>query len=88
MPWACSTPFPKTQLFKLLGVEAGGDGLDSKRHAATLSGGTKVFFHGVKTYVLQDKHGQISDTHSVSAGLDYPPLPRAGCLKDANRASS
>jgi len=80
-------PFSKDPTVKLLGVEAGGDGLDSKRHAATLSAGTKGVLHGVKTYVLQDKHGQISDTHSVSAGLDYPAVgPELAAWKDANRA--
>lgn len=56
---------------KLLGVEAGGDGLDTNRHAATLTAGTTGILHGSKTYVLQDPHGQIQDTHSISAGLDY-----------------
>src|SRR5271156_5102225 len=80
-------PFSKDPTVKLLGVEAGGDGLDSKRHAATLSGGTKGVLHGVRTYVLQDKHGQISDTHSVSAGLDYPGVgPELSSWKDNERA--
>jgi tryptophan synthase len=80
-------PFSKDPTVKLLGVEAGGDGLDTSRHSATLSGGTKGVLHGVRTYVLQDKHGQISDTHSVSAGLDYPGVgPELSSWKDNERA--
>lgn len=80
-------PFADDTSVKLLGVEAGGDGLDTMRHAATLSGGTKGVLHGVRTYVLQNKHGQISDTHSVSAGLDYPGVgPELSSWKDTERA--
>lgn len=80
-------PFAKDTSVKLLGVEAGGDGLDTERHSATLSGGTKGVLHGVRTYVLQDRHGQISDTHSVSAGLDYPGVgPELASWKDNERA--
>ncbi|ESZ97369.1 tryptophan synthetase [Sclerotinia borealis F-4128] len=80
-------PFSKDPSVKLLGVEAGGDGLDTDRHSATLSGGTKGVLHGVRTYVLQDKYGQISDTHSVSAGLDYPGVgPELSNWKDSERA--
>lgn len=80
-------PFAKDPSVKLLGVEAGGDGLDTARHSATLTGGTKGVLHGVRTYVLQDKHGQISDTHSVSAGLDYPGVgPELSSWKDNERA--
>lgn len=80
-------PFSKDPSVKLLGVEAGGDGIDTDRHSATLSGGTKGVLHGVRTYVLQDKHGQISDTHSVSAGLDYPGVgPELSSWKDTERA--
>lgn len=64
-------PFMNDPSVKLLGVEAGGDGVHTKRHAATLSGGTKGVLHGSRTYVLQNEHGQIQDTHSISAGLDY-----------------
>jgi tryptophan synthase len=64
-------PFLNDPSVKLLGVEAGGEGLDTKRHAATLTSGTKGVLHGSRTYVLQDQHGQIQDTHSISAGLDY-----------------
>ncbi|KAI9049675.1 hypothetical protein LZ554_005833 [Drepanopeziza brunnea f. sp. 'monogermtubi'] len=80
-------PFSKDPSVKLLGVEAGGDGLDTDRHSATLSGGTKGVLHGVRTYVLQDKNGQISDTHSISAGLDYPGVgPELASWKDNERA--
>lgn len=80
-------PFSKDLSVKLLGVEAGGDGLDTTRHSATLSGGSKGVLHGVRTYVLQDQHGQISDTHSISAGLDYPGVgPELSSWKDSERA--
>ncbi|KAF2866167.1 tryptophan synthase-like protein [Massariosphaeria phaeospora] len=80
-------PFANDPSVKLLGVEAGGDGVDTNRHSATLTGGTKGVLHGVRTYVLQDKHGQISDTHSVSAGLDYPGVgPELSSWKDSERA--
>lgn len=80
-------PFSKDPSVKLLGVEAGGDGLQSSRHSATLSSGTKGVLHGVRTYILQDQHGQISDTHSVSAGLDYPGVgPELASWKDNERA--
>lgn len=80
-------PFASDESVKLLGVEAGGDGIHTMRHAATLSGGSKGVLHGVRTYVLQNKHGQISDTHSVSAGLDYPGVgPELSSWKDTERA--
>lgn len=80
-------PFSKDLSVKLLGVEAGGDGIDTARHSATLTGGTKGVLHGVRTYVLQDQHGQIQDTHSVSAGLDYPGVgPELSSWKDNERA--
>ncbi|KAL2825176.1 tryptophan synthase beta subunit-like PLP-dependent enzyme [Aspergillus cavernicola] len=80
-------PFQEDLSVKLLGVEAGGDGIDTKHHAATLSGGSKGVLHGVRTYVLQDEHGQISDTHSISAGLDYPGVgPELSNWKDNDRA--
>lgn len=81
-------PFSKDLSVKLIGVEAGGDGLDTARHSATLSGGSKGVLHGVRTYVLQNSHGQISDTHSVSAGLDYPGVgPELSSWKDSARAT-
>ncbi|KAF2803962.1 tryptophan synthase-like protein [Mytilinidion resinicola] len=80
-------PFANDPSVKLLGVEAGGDGLDTDRHSATLTGGSKGVLHGVRTYVLQNKHGQITDTHSVSAGLDYPGVgPELSSWKDSERA--
>lgn len=80
-------PFSKDPSVKLLGVEAGGDGIDTGRHSASLSSGTKGVLHGVMTYVLQDKHGQIAETHSVSAGLDYPGVgPELSSWKDTQRA--
>jgi len=80
-------PFSKDPSVKLLGIEAGGDGIESGRHSATLSGGTKGVLHGVRTYVLQDKHGQIMETHSISAGLDYPGVgPELSSWKDTDRA--
>lgn len=80
-------PFANDPSVKLLGVEAGGDGLDTARHSATLSGGTKGVLHGVRTYILQDSHGQVSDTHSISAGLDYPGVgPELSSWKDSERA--
>lgn len=80
-------PFSSDPSVKLLGVEAGGDGIHTARHSATLSSGTKGVLHGVRTYILQDVHGQISDTHSVSAGLDYPGVgPELSNWKDSSRA--
>ncbi|KAI4159713.1 MAG: hypothetical protein LQ342_006328 [Letrouitia transgressa] len=80
-------PFAAESSVRLVGVEAGGDGLDTSRHAATLTGGSRGVLHGVRTYVLQNSHGQISDTHSVSAGLDYPGVgPELSSWKDSGRA--
>lgn len=82
------SPFAEDLSVKLVGVEAGGDGVDTLRHSATLSSGEIGVLHGVRTYVLQNKHGQISDTHSVSAGLDYPGVgPELASWKDSNRAT-
>ncbi|KAH8433972.1 anthranilate synthase / indole-3-glycerol phosphate synthase [Aspergillus melleus] len=79
-------PFSDDRSVQLFGVEAGGDGKD--KHSATLNGGTIGVLHGVKTYVLQNEHGQISETHSVSAGLDYPGVgPELASWKHANRAT-
>ncbi|EEH23091.2 tryptophan synthase [Paracoccidioides brasiliensis Pb03] len=81
-------PFSNDPRVKLLGVEAGGDGTDTTRHSATLSHGSKGVLHGVRTYILQDEHGQISDTHSISAGLDYPGVgPELSSWKDQSRAT-
>lgn len=80
-------PFANDPSVKLLGVEAGGDGIDTERHSATLTAGTKGVLHGVRTYILQNEHGQIDETHSVSAGLDYPGVgPELSNWKDSDRA--
>ncbi len=72
---------------KLIGVEAGGEGVASGRHSASLTAGTPGVLHGNRTYLLQDEHGQVIDTHSVSAGLDYPGVgPEHAWLKDSGRA--
>jgi len=71
----------------LIGVEAAGDGTDTPRHAATLTLGTRGVFHGSHMYLLQDAHGQVHPTHSISAGLDYPGVGPEHCaLKDSGRA--
>lgn len=80
-------PFSEDSSVKLLGVEAGGDGIETSRHSATLSGGKPGVLHGVRTYILQDAQGQVSDTHSISAGLDYPGVgPELSGWKDSSRA--
>ena len=72
----------------LIGCEAGGDGLASGRHAATVAGGSPGVIHGMRTYLLQDSDGQTLETHSVSAGLDYPGVgPEHAWLHDTGRAS-
>jgi tryptophan synthase beta chain len=72
---------------RLIGVEAGGLGLHTGKHAATLSAGTPGVLHGNRTYLMQDADGQIQETHSISAGLDYPGVgPEHAWLKDSNRA--
>jgi tryptophan synthase beta chain len=81
-------PFLDDQSVRLVGVEAGGRGLDTPLHAASLVAGTVGVLHGAKSYLLQDKHGQIMDTHSISAGLDYPGVgPEHSFLKDTGRAT-
>jgi tryptophan synthase beta chain len=71
----------------LIGVEAGGEGIDTDKHAASITGGRVGVLHGSKTYLLQDQHGQIQPTHSVSAGLDYPGVgPEHSHLSDIGRA--
>jgi tryptophan synthase beta chain len=62
----------------LIGLEAGGDGVSTGRHAATITGGTPGVLHGTRSYVLQDENGQTVESHSISAGLDYP-----GAITDA-----
>ena len=72
---------------RLVGVEAGGHGLESGRHAATLTAGRPGVLHGALTYLLQDAHGQVLPTHSISAGLDYPAVgPEHAYLKESGRA--
>ena len=61
-----------TPASRLVGFEAGGDGVDTGRHAATITGGTPGVLHGARTYLLQDEDGQTIESHSISAGLDYP----------------
>jgi tryptophan synthase beta chain len=73
---------------ELIGVEAAGEGLDSGRHAASLSCGTPGVLHGALSYLLQDAHGQVHPAHSISAGLDYPGVgPEHAYLKDSGRAT-
>jgi tryptophan synthase beta chain len=72
---------------KLVGVEAGGEGIETGKHSASLTAGTPGVLHGNRTYLLQDENGQVIDTHSVSAGLDYPGVgPEHAWLKDSGRA--
>ncbi|MFB1016361.1 MAG: tryptophan synthase subunit beta [Alteromonadaceae bacterium] len=79
--------FIKDENVKLIGVEAGGKGVDTKLHGATLVSGTKGMLHGNYTYIMQDKSGQIEESYSVSAGLDYPAVgPQHAYLKDLGRA--
>ena len=73
---------------KLVGVEAGGEGLETGRHAASLEAGRVGVLHGSMSYLLQDAHGQVTNTHSVSAGLDYPGVgPEHAWLKDTERTT-
>ena len=72
---------------ELYGAEAAGDGIETGRHSASLNGGSVGVLHGNKTYLLQDENGQILDTYSVSAGLDYPGVgPEHAYLRDTGRA--
>jgi tryptophan synthase beta chain len=81
-------PFLNDKNVNLIGVEAAGKGLRTGKHAASLSAGAVGVLHGSKSYVLQDKYGQIRETHSISAGLDYPGVgPEHSFLKDTNRAT-
>ncbi|WP_298293557.1 tryptophan synthase subunit beta [Thiomonas sp.] len=80
-------PYIPHDKVRLIGVEAAGLGLDTGRHAASISAGTPGVLHGNRTYLLQDDHGQIIETHSVSAGLDYPGVgPEHAWLHDLGRA--
>jgi tryptophan synthase beta chain len=79
--------FIKDKSVKLIGVEAGGKSLETGRHAATLVAGHVGILHGAKAYLLQDDEGQVRETESVSAGLDYPAVGPEHCLlKDTGRA--
>jgi tryptophan synthase beta chain len=80
-------PYIPHERTRLIGVEAAGQGLASGKHAASLSAGSPGVLHGNRTYLLQDANGQITETHSVSAGLDYPGVgPEHAYLKDIGRA--
>ncbi|SMO40177.1 tryptophan synthase, beta chain [Balnearium lithotrophicum] len=81
-------PFVENEDVELVGVEAGGYGLDTDKHAATLCRGKVGVFHGAKSYLLQTEDGQVTPTHSVSAGLDYPGVgPEHSLLKEIGRAT-
>ncbi|MBA7483735.1 Tryptophan synthase beta chain [subsurface metagenome] len=81
-------PFLNDKDVSLIGVEAAGRGIDTGEHAASLIAGRVGVLHGAKSHVLQDSHGQITETHSVSAGLDYPGVgPEHSYLKDRGRAT-
>ncbi|TAM83709.1 MAG: tryptophan synthase subunit beta [Candidimonas sp.] len=80
-------PYIEDAGVELIGVEAAGDGLETGRHAASLNAGSVGVLHGNRTYILQDDNGQIVETHSISAGLDYPGVgPEHAWLKDSGRA--
>lgn len=80
------SPFENDTEVKLMGCEAGGEGIETGNHSATLTAGKPGVFHGVKTYVLENEDGQIHDTYSVSAGLDYPGVgPELASWKDSGR---
>jgi len=80
-------PFIDDEGVKFYGVEGGGDGIESGRHAAPLCAGSPGVLHGNRTYLMEDADGQIIETHSISAGLDYPGVgPEHAWLKDTGRA--
>ncbi|CAG4883446.1 tryptophan synthase, beta subunit [Georgfuchsia toluolica] len=80
-------PYIDEQKVRLIGVEAAGCGIQSGRHSASLTAGRPGVLHGNRTYLLQDENGQITETHSISAGLDYPGVgPEHAWLKDSQRA--
>ena len=80
-------PFLEDESVRLVGVEASGHGVESGKHAAALNGGAPGILHGNRTYLLQDEDGQITDAHSISAGLDYPGIgPEHSFLRDTGRA--
>ena len=80
-------PYLESPGVELIGVEAGGDGVETGQHAAPLTAGSSGVLHGNRTYLMQDENGQIIETHSISAGLDYPGVgPEHAWLKDTGRA--
>ena len=80
-------PYIKHEATRLIGIEAAGEGLESGKHSASLQCGSAGVLHGNRTYILQDDNGQITETHSISAGLDYPGVgPEHAFLKDIGRA--
>ena len=81
-------PFLNDKNVKMVGVEAGGTGINTGLHAASITAGSVGVLHGSKTYILQDQYGQVKETHSVSAGLDYPGVgPEHSFLKDTKRVT-
>jgi len=79
-------PFLDDSSIDMIGVEAAGEGIETDRHAASLSAGSPGVLHGNRTYLLQNEHGQIAEAHSISAGLDYPGIgPEHSWLKDMGR---
>lgn len=81
-------PFLEDEVVKMTGVEAAGEGLHTGAHAATIAAGRPGVLHGSKTYLLQDKDGQVKETHSIAPGLDYPGVgPEHSYLKDSGRVS-
>jgi tryptophan synthase beta chain len=80
-------PFIEDSSVRLIGLEAGGDGIETGRHASAISGGRPGVLHGARSYMLQDKDGQTRESHSISAGLDYPGVgPEHSYLHDIGRA--
>ena len=81
-------PFLDEEGVRMVGVEAAGHGIESGKHAASLTAGSPGVLHGNRTYLLQDEHGQIIEAHSISAGLDYPGIgPEHAWLRDSGRVS-
>ncbi len=81
-------PFADVPEVELIGVEAGGTSMELGKHAATLSAGRPGVLHGTMSYLLQNEDGQVQDTHSISAGLDYPGVgPEHSYMKDTGRAT-
>jgi tryptophan synthase beta chain len=82
------SPFAADESVRLIGVEAGGSGITSGKHAATLVAGRPGILHGAFSYLLQDEDGQVIETHSISAGLDYPGVgPELSYLRATGRAT-